>query len=297
MATTMTFTLRLAAAAAMIFGSLLGAALAAEEGETSHYPIKHPRYQNWTFAGPFGTYNPQQLQRGFQVYQEVCSSCHSLDLVAFRNLGSNEGPHFSAEEVTALAAEYTIEDGPDDVGDMYERPGIPADRFPSPFPNKQAAQASNNGAYPPDMSLMAKNRAVERGFPTFVFDIFTQYQESGPDYIYSLLTGYEDPPADMEIRDGLYYNPYFLAGTSLAMAPPLSDDLIEYAQNLDENSAHHVPQTTDQYAKDVSAFLMWAAEPHMVARKRMGLNVMIFLVVFAGLLYYTKKKVWASAPR
>ena len=136
---------------------------------------------------------------------------------------------------------------------------------------------------------------MERGFPTFIFDIFTQYQEAaGPDYIYSLLTGFQDAPAGVEVPDGSYYNPYFISGPSLAMPPPLSDGQVTYAQNQDDSAANDVPETVDQYAKDVAAFLMWAAEPHMVERKATGLSVMIFLIIFAGLVYYTKKKVWAD---
>ena len=283
----------LALAAAML--ALSGAHGAEEEGATPHYPLKKPRHVDWSFAGPFGTFDPQQLQRGFQVYREVCSSCHSLDLVTFRTLASEEGPHFTEEEVKALAAEFEITDGPDDDGEMFERPGIPADSFPAPFANKKAAAASNNGAYPPDLSLVAKSRGVERGFPMFVFDIFTQYQESGPDYIHSLLTGYEDPPAGIELREGMNYNPYFIASDQIAMAPPLSDDQIGYAQNEDDDPSNDVPQTVDQYSRDVVSFLMWAAEPHLVARKAMGFNVIVFLIIFAGLLYYTKKKVWAGS--
>ncbi len=287
----------LALAAIAAFAFVFSAAFAAEEeGGPAHYPLKHPHHVDWTFSGPFGNFDPQQLQRGFQVYREVCSSCHSMDLVAFRNLASERGPHFTEAEVKALAAEYDIADGPDDEGEMIERPGIPADRLPAPFANKNAAAASNGGAYPPDLSLVAKSRGVERGFPTFVFDIFTQYQEGGPDYIFSLLTGYEDAPAGKELRDGMNYNPFFIAGDQIAMAPPLSDDQIDYAQNQDEDTANDVPQTIDQYSRDVVSFLMWAAEPHLVVRKSMGFNVIIFLIVFASLLYYTKKKVWASTP-
>jgi ubiquinol-cytochrome c reductase cytochrome c1 subunit len=170
---------------------------------------------------------------------------------------------------------------------MFERPGIPSDHFPSPFPNPQAAAAANNGAAPPDFSLIAKARGVERGFPTFVFDIFTLYAEGGPDYIHALLTGYDhEPPAGMTIAEGTHYNPYFIAGKSLAMAPPLSDDQVTY----DDGS----PQTVDQYARDVAAFLMCAAEPHLEDRKKTGFRVMVFLVLFAGLVYLTKRKVWAN---
>ncbi len=256
----------------------------AQANATPHYPLKDPRYVEWTFSGPFGKYDPQQLQRGFQIYHEVCSSCHSLSMVAFRTLASETGPHFSEEAVKALAAEATI---PDTSVESGERPGRPSDVFPPapPFP----------GANPPDLSLVAKARAVERGFPTFLFDFVTQYEElAGADYIYSLLTGFQDAPPGFKVPDGSYYNPYFISGPTLAMPPPLSDGQVTYAQNQDESPENDVPQTVDQYAKDVAAFLMWAAEPHLVERKAMGLSVMIFLVIFAGLVYYTKKKVWAD---
>ena len=209
-----------------------------------------------------------------------------MELVAFRTL---DELGYSEAQVKAFAAEYTVQDGPNDEGEMFERPGIPSDYFPSPFPNVQAAAAANGGAAPPDFSLIAKARGVERGFPTFVFDIFTQYAENGPDYIHSLLTGYgEEPPAGMEIAEGTYYNPYFIAGKSLAMPPPLSDGQVTY----DDGS----PQTVDQYSRDVSAFLMWAAEPHLEDRKKTGFRVLIFLVLFGALVYLTKRKIWADVP-
>jgi len=255
-----------------------------EEGATPHYPLRKPVEQNWSFEGPFGTYDKGQLQRGFKVYREVCASCHSLDMVAFRTL---EDLGYSEEQVRAIAAEYEVEDGPDEAGDMFTRPATPSDHFPAPFANPEQAAASNNGAVPPDFSLIAKARAAERGFPTFVFDIFTQYAEGGVDYIHALLTGYdEEPPQGLEIPEGTYYNPYFMNAASLAMAPPLSDGQVTY----DDGS----PETVDQYARDVAAFLMWAAEPHLVARKQTGFTVMIFLVLFGGLVYLTKRKIWAE---
>jgi len=265
---------------------LAGGALAQEEhaeSETPHYPIKKPVPQDWTFAGPFGTYDKGQLQRGLKVYREACAACHSLNLVAFRTL---EDLGYSDAQVRALAAEYEVEDGPDANGDMFTRPAIPSDYFPSPFANPEQAAASNNGAAPPDFSLIAKARAVERGFPTFVFDIFTQYAESGPDYIYNLLTGYEDAPEGVEVQEGTYYNPHFIAGPALAMPPPLSDGQVEYDDGT--------PATLEQHARDVTAFLMWAAEPHLEARKRTGFNVMVFLVLFGALVYITKRKVWSN---
>jgi len=262
---------------------------AQEEGheQPTHFPIETPELQRWSFAGPFGKFDPAQLQRGYQVYKEVCANCHAMNLIAFRHLGGEDGPHFSEAEVRALAAEYQITDGPDDFGDMFERPGRPADHFPSPFANEQAAAAANGGAAPPDLSLMAKARGAPRGLAWALADFFTQYQEGGPDYVHALLTGYpEEAPAGIDVPEETYYNPYFLGAVSLKMAPPLSDDLVEYADGS--------PQTVDQYAKDVSAFLMWAAEPHLVERKRLGFMTIVFLVVFAGLMYLTKKKVWSK---
>ena len=272
-------------AAGLAAAGAAGAARAEEAhnaAEPTHFPIHKPTEESWSFAGPFGTYDKGQLQRGLKVYKEVCSACHSMDLVSFRTL---EHLGYSEAQVKAFAAEYTVQDGPNNDGEMFDRPGIPSDHFPAPFPNAIAAAAANNGAAPPDLSLMAKARGVERGFPTFIFDVFTQYAENGPDYIHALLTGYdEEPPAGMQIPEGTYYNPYFIAGKSLAMAPPLSDDQITYDDGT--------PQTVDQYSRDVSAFLMWTAEPHLEDRKRTGFSVMVFLLLFGGLVYLTKRKVW-----
>jgi ubiquinol-cytochrome c reductase cytochrome b/c1 subunit len=241
--------------------------------------------QRWSFAGPFGLYDRAQLQRGFRVYREVCQSCHGLTLLSFRNLAEPGGPEFSRAQAAAVAAEYKIKDGPNDQGEMYERPGRLADRFPAPFPNDQAARLANGGALPPDLSVIAKARTYERGFPWFVFDMVTQYQENGVDYIVALLKGYEPAPAGFNLPAGASYNKYF-PGHSIGMPPPLQDGQVQYTDGT--------PATLDQYAKDVTAFLMWAAEPHLEARKRLGFQVMIFLVVLAGLLYFTKKKVWSS---
>lgn len=224
--------------------------------------------QSWSFTGPFGTFDRGQLQRGYKVYREVCSSCHSMERVKFRNLAEPGGPGFTEDQVKAIAAEYEVTDGPDDAGDMFERPAKPFDSFVSPFENEAAARASNGGAYPPDFSVIAKARP------------------NGPDYIYALMVGYkEEPPAHVELREGMYYNEYF-AGHQIAMAPPLSEELVEYTDGT--------PMTTEQYARDVAAFLMWAAEPKLEERKRMGFQVMVFLLVFAGLLYFAKQRVWAN---
>lgn len=248
---------------------------------------EQPPRQKWSFSGPFGKFDRGQIQRGFKVYREVCQVCHGLSYIAFRNLSEPGGPGFSPEQAAAVAAEYKIKDGPNDQGEMFERPGRLADRFPSPFPNDQAARAVHNGAVPPDLSVMAKARTYERGFPWFIFDIFTQYQENGPDYLMALLKGYEEPPQGLTLPPGTQYNKYF-PGHAIAMPPPLTDGRVDYTDGA--------PATLDQYARDVTAFLMWTAEPHMETRKRIGFQVMIFLIIFAGLLYFVKKKVWAGVP-
>ena len=257
------------------------AALAQEHG----HETPRPPAQKWSFAGPFGKFDQAQLQRGFKIYKEVCASCHSMSLVSFRNLAEAGGPGFSEAQAAAVAAEYKIKDI-DDQGEAIERAGRAADTFPSPFANDRAAAAANGGFAPPDFSTLAKARGYERGFPWFVFDIFTQYQETGPDYIVAILTGYKDaPPHGFTMPAGANYNEYF-PGHVIAMPKPLSDGQVTY-----DDAA---PQTVAQYAKDVTAFMMWAAEPHLVARKRIGFQVMIFLIVLSGLLYFTKKKVWSA---
>jgi ubiquinol-cytochrome c reductase cytochrome b/c1 subunit len=243
-----------------------------------------PPKQHWSFAGPFGLYDPAQLQRGFKIYKEVCSTCHSIKLLAFRNLADPGGPGFSEAQATAIAAGFQVTDGPNDKGEMFQRNGKLADHFPPPFPNDQAARAALGGGLPPDMSVLAKARSVERGFPWFIFDAFTQYQEDGPDYIHAILNGYEDPPpAGVTLAPGAQYNKYF-PGHAIAMPKPLSDGQVEYTDGT--------PTTVDQYGRDVSAFLMWAAEPKLDARKTLGFQVFVFLILLTVLLYFTKKKVW-----
>jgi cytochrome c1 len=242
-----------------------------------------PPRQKWSFHGPFGTYDQAQLQRGFQVYKEVCSTCHSIKLLAFRNLDEPGGPSFSEAQAATVAAGYQVTDGPNDQGQMFQRPGTLADHFPPPFPNDQAARAALGGKLPPDMSVLAKARSHEWGFPQFVFDAFIMYQEDGPDYIHAILNGYTDAPKGFVVPPGGQYNKYFPAG-AIGMPKPLSDGQVQYTDGT--------PMTVDQYGKDVAAFLMWAAEPTLDARKRLGFQVMIFLLVLTGLLYFTKKKVW-----
>jgi len=278
-------TFKLIAAAALVSGFLGGVAHA----QHSHALPTPPRIE-WSFAGPFGTFDKTQLQRGFKVYQEVCASCHSINLLAFRNLGQAAGPGFSQGQVKALAATFKIKDGPNDAGDMFEREGRPADRWPSPFPNKQAAAAANGGALPPDFSVIAKARSYARDFPWFLVDIFTQYQEHGVDYLSALLNGYSDDTHGVEVPAGKYYNIYF-PGNIIAMPKPLNDGQVEYVKGSDGRP--QVPETVEQYSKDVSAFLMWVAEPHLEKRKEIGFKAIAFLIVLAGLLYFTKKKIWA----
>jgi ubiquinol-cytochrome c reductase cytochrome b/c1 subunit len=266
-----------------VAGALFAAS--AQSARAEEHP-EAPPSQKWSFAGPFGKFDRGALQRGYKIYKEVCSTCHSMNLMSFRNLADPGGPGFSTAQAAAVAADYKVKDGPNDAGEMFERPGRLADKFPAPFANEQAARASNGGALPPDLSLIAKARSYDRGFPKFIFDFFTQFQEQGPNYVYALLHGYVDPPKDFKLPEGSYYN-FFFPGHAIKMPKPISDDQVTY----DDGS----PQKLDQYARDVATFLMWAAEPHMEERKRMGLQVMIFLIIFAGLLYFTKKKVWAAA--
>jgi len=233
----------------------------AEEGTL---PLNTPP-GGWPQAGVFGTFDRASLQRGFQVYKQVCSTCHSLKLLSYRDLSALG---FNEAEVKALAADATVNDGPNDNGDMFDRPGRPSDPFVKPFPNDQAARAANHGALPPDLSLIIKAR---HGFE---------------DYVYSLLTGFGKPvPAGETIAKGMYYNPYF-PGHQIAMPPPLSDNVVTYADGTNA--------TVQQEAKDVVEFLTWAAEPKLEARKRMGVKVVMFLIVFAFVMYGVKRRVWSK---
>jgi ubiquinol-cytochrome c reductase cytochrome b/c1 subunit len=238
---------------------------------------------SYSFEGVFGKFDRAQLQRGYKVYKEVCAACHSARFMYFRNLGEPGGPEFSAEEVKAIAASFEVQDGPNADGEMFMRPGLASDHFPSPYPNEQASRAANGGAYPPDLSLITKNREGWRG-------TFNQLWNGigGPQYVYSVLTGYETEPAELaaEKPEGKYFNPYFANGHWIGMAPPLSDDQVTF----DDGS----PSTVDAMSRDVSAFLAWTAEPKMEERKRTGFQVMIFLLVFSVLLYLTKNKIWRN---
>ncbi len=223
--------------------------------------------QNWIFEGVFGRYDNITLQRGLQIYQEVCSTCHGMKRLRFREL---KDLGFTEDQIKKYAETFEILDGPNELGEMFMRPGEPSDTFASPFKNKEEAKASFNGSYPPDLSLLTK--AIK----------------NGPDYIYSLLTGYEDPPKDFELTDGLYYNPYD-DGKVIAMPQPLYDDAIEYIDGT--NASLH------QLSYDIVNFLNWAAEPELEKRKSMGVKVILFLIVLTALLYVTMKETWSRIEK
>ena len=221
---------------------------------------------DWSFKGLTGTFDRASLQRGFQVYKEVCSSCHSMQYLSYRNLGEPGGPEFSEAEVKAIAASFEIQDGPDSQGEMFFRPGKPSDKFKSPYPNKQAAIAANGGAYPPDMSVLVKSR------------------KGGADYLYSILMGYEEPPAGIKLDEGVYYNKY-MEGKKIKMSNPLSAGIVSYADGT--------KSTEEQMAKDVTTFLTWAAEPTLEERHKLGVRVIIFLIIFTILVYLSMKRLWS----
>ena len=220
----------------------------------------------WSFEGLFGTFDRASLRRGYQVYNEVCSSCHSIKMLSYRNLSENGGPEFSLEDVKNIAASFEVIDGPNSEGEMFSRPGKLSDRFVKPYPNIQAAKSANGGAYPPDMSVLVKAR------------------KGGADYIYSILLGYDDPSEDIKLDDGVYYNKY-MYGKKIKMSAPLSDDIVEYSDGT--------KATTEQMAKDVASFLMWASEPHLEQRHKIGFRVILYLIVLSALVYFSMKKIWS----
>jgi ubiquinol-cytochrome c reductase cytochrome c1 subunit len=235
-------------------------ALASEGSSTE---ALHPKKLDWQFEGFFGSFDKQSVQRGYQVYKEVCAACHSMKLVAYRNL---QDIGFSENEVKQIALEYNITDGPDDSGEMFERPALPSDRFVAPYPNEQAARAANGGALPPDLSLIVKAR------------------HEGANYVYSILTGFAEAPEEFHLNEGKYYNPYF-AGRQISMPPPLADDgAVEYKDGT--------VATREQMAIDIVNFLQFAAEPEMEKRKQMGVKSMIFLAIMTILFMVAKKMVW-----
>ena len=221
---------------------------------------------SWSFKGIFGTFDRASLQRGYQVYQEVCSGCHSVQYLSYRNLSEKGGPEFSIEEAKVIAAQFEVTDGPNSDGEIFMRPGRLSDKFVKPYPNVEASKAANDGAYPPDMSVLAKAR------------------KGGADYIYSLLLGYEEPPEGFEIEEGVYYNKY-MSGNKIKMTAPLSDGLVEYSDGTQS--------TTAQMAKDITTFLVWTAEPHLESQHRMGFKVIIYLIILLTLVYMSKQKVWS----
>lgn len=247
-----------------------GASLAEEPAATSGNHAPEIAQQSWSFAPPFGSFDRAQLQRGYQVYKDVCSNCHSMRLLSYRNLGEPGGPEFSPKAVEVLASQVQITDGPNEKGEMFQRPGRPSDRFRSPFANDQLARLANSGALPPDLSVIAKAR------------------EGGPDYIYALLTGYKQAPQGFELAPGMHFNAAF-PGHQIAMPPPLSDGAVAYTDGT--------KRTLDNYARDVSAYLMWAAEPKLEERHMVGMRVIVFLIAFAVIMYLAKRAVWARLHR
>jgi cytochrome c1 len=221
--------------------------------------------QEWSFYGVFGKFDKQQVHRGFQVYKEVCANCHSMKYIAFRNL---EALGYSEDQIKTLAAEYQIDDGPDEAGDMYQRKGKPSDHLPKPFPNDNAARAGNGGALPPDLSLMTKAR------------------HGGPDYVYNLMLGYEDPPPGVQLMPGMHYNKYFTAGNhQIAMPQQIKDGIVTFADGT--------PNDAKQIARDVAAFLAWTAEPKMEVRHATGFRVILFTLLFTVLAYFLKRRIWS----
>ena len=221
---------------------------------------------DWSFKGLFGKFDRSALQRGYQVYTEVCSSCHSMKYLSYRNLAEKGGPEFTEAQAKAIAASFEVTDGPNSDGDMFTRPGKLSDKFVMPYENVKAAQAANGGAYPPDMSVLVKARS------------------GGVDYIYSLLQGYVDPPQGIVLEDGVHYNK-FMYGKKIKMANQLSDGLIEYGDGTNA--------TVEQMSKDVTTFLMWAAEPHLETRHQMGFKAIIYLIILTILVYFSMKKIWS----
>ena len=221
---------------------------------------------DWSFKGLFGKFDRASLQRGYQVYTEVCSSCHSMKYLSYRNLSEKGGPEFTELQAKAIAASFEVTDGPNSDGEMFTRPGKLSDKFVMPYENIKAAQAANGGAYPPDMSVLAKARG------------------GGVDYIYSLLQGYEDPPSNIKLDDGVYYNKY-MYGNKIKMSNQLSEGLVEYSDGTNS--------TVEQMAKDVTTFLMWTAEPHLETRHRMGFKAIIYLIILTVLVYFSMKRIWS----
>ena len=221
---------------------------------------------DWTFKGLFGKFDRASLQRGYQVYTEVCAACHSMKYLSYRNLSEKGGPEFSVAQAKAIAASFEVTDGPNADGEMFDRPGKLSDKFVMPYENVKAAEAANGGAYPPDMSVLVKARG------------------GGVDYIYSLLQGYEEAPSGMILDEGVHYNKY-MYGNKIKMSAPLSDGIVEYSDGTDAN--------VEQMSKDVTTFLMWAAEPSLEARHQMGFKAILYLIILTTLVYFSMKRIWS----
>ena len=233
---------------------------------TSEEIAKKPLEPGWTFKGFLGKFDRASLQRGYQVYTEVCAACHSIKYLSYRNLSEPGGPEFSVEQAKAIASNFEVVDGPNNDGDMFTRPARLSDNFVTPYPNEQAAAAANGGAYPPDMSVLVKARS------------------GGANYIYSVLLGYKDPPDNITLDDGVYYNVY-MPGSKIKMANPLSEGLVEYNDGT--------KATIEQMSKDVVTFLSWAAEPHLEQRHKIGFRAILYLIILTGLVYFVMKKIWS----
>ena len=221
---------------------------------------------DWSFKGLFGKFDRGALQRGYQVYTEVCSSCHSMKYLSYRNLAEKGGPEFTEAQAKAIAASFEVTDGPNADGEMFTRPGKLSDKFVMPYENVKAAQAANGGAYPPDMSVLVKARG------------------GGANYIYSLLQGYEDPPLGITLDEGVHYNKY-MYGNKIKMSNPLSEGLVEYSDGTNAS--------VEQMSKDVTTFLMWTAEPHLEARHQMGFKAIVYLIILTILVYFSMKRIWS----
>ncbi len=233
--------------------------ISAEQSEKLLKPV-------WSFKGFFGKFDRAQLQRGYQVYTEVCAACHSMKYLSYRNLSQPGGPEFSEEQAKIIASQFEVTDGPNSDGEMFTRPARLSDKFAGPYANEQAATAANGGAYPPDMSVLVKAR------------------KGGADYIYSVLMGYEDPPSGVILDDGVYYNKY-MAGNKIKMSQPLMSGAVEYIDGTEASE--------EQMSKDVVAFLAWAAEPHLEARHKIGFRAIIYLLIITILVYFSMKKLWS----
>jgi ubiquinol-cytochrome c reductase cytochrome c1 subunit len=249
-----------------VFAGLLAAGLASgiAAAPALAQDAPTPPRQNWSFNGIFGTFDLASAQRGFQVYSEVCSNCHSMQLMHYRDL---TGIGLTPQEIKAIAAQVTVPQGVDDQGNPKTGPATPADQFRSPFANEQAARAANNGALPPDLSVIVNAR------------------EGGADYVYGILTGFAEPPAGFKMMEGMNYNKMF-PGHQIAMPPPLHDGQVTYADGT--------TASVEQMARDVVTFLEWTANPEMVQRKQIGARVILFLVLITGLTYAVKRKVWSD---